>query len=89
MNYKLVKLTKFSGNEGSIYSIYVFDGRKTLFDTFIKENIISFISELKDISSRLNITGHRTGARDQFFKENEGNPGDGVCALYDQPESNL
>lgn len=30
-----------------------------------------------------------TGAREQYFKENEGIPGDGVCALFDEEKSNL
>lgn len=39
--------------------------------------------------SRLKTIGHRTGAREQFFKLKEGKPGDGVCALYDKPKKNL
>jgi hypothetical protein len=30
-----------------------------------------------------------TGARATFFKEFEGSPGDGVCALYDMPGKQL
>jgi len=37
----------------------------------------------------LEIIGKRTGAREHFFKLNEGKPGDGICALYDEPERNL
>ena len=33
--------------------------------------------------------GKTTGAREQFFKCNEGKPGDGVCALYDEPDKEL
>lgn len=33
--------------------------------------------------------GNKTGAREHFFKINEGNLGDGVCALYDNPDKNL
>jgi hypothetical protein len=89
MNYKLVKLHKYSGNEASVYSIYLFDKRKTLFDIFIEENKNLFISELKDIAKRLIVIGHDTGARNIYFKEHEGKPGDGVCALYDEPDSNI
>src|SRR5665647_2827517 len=89
MEYKLVKLSKFSGNEASVYSIYLKDERRTLFDRFLKENINSFKSELNDIVVRLKTIGHDTGARKQFFKTNEGKPGDGVCAFYDIPKSNL
>lgn len=38
---------------------------------------------------RLKIIGTKTGAREQFFKLHEGNPGDGVCALFDLPDKNL
>lgn len=40
MNYKLVKLKNFSGREASVYSIYIEDDGKTLFDLFIEENQI-------------------------------------------------
>jgi hypothetical protein len=89
MNYKLVKLPKYSGEEASIYSIFLFEAKKTLFDLFIEENKNLFKSELKDLSYRLIVIGHDTGARNIYFKEHEGKPGDGVCALYDEPESNL
>ena len=55
----------------------------------MRENGISFKSETKNIIERLISIGHKTGARSQFFKEWEGKPGDGVCALYDKPDSNL
>jgi hypothetical protein len=38
---------------------------------------------------RLKTIGTKTGAREQFFKLHEGNPGDGVCALFDLPDKNL
>lgn len=89
MKYELVKLNKMSGNKASIYSILLEDEQKTLFDCFIEENKNSFISELKSISDRLKTIGHITGAKEDFFKHKEGNPGDGVCALYDLPGSQL
>ncbi len=89
MKYKLVKLNKLSGDKSSVYTVYLEEEGKTLFDFFLEENKISFKSELKDIVSRLSIIGHKTGAKENFFKLNEGNPSDGVCALYDRPDSNL
>lgn len=89
MKYKLVKLNKLSGNKASIYTIRLEEEGKTLFDFFLAENKISFKDELKDIVSRLKVIGCKTGARDNFFKLHEGRPGDGVCALYDEPDSNL
>jgi putative component of toxin-antitoxin plasmid stabilization module len=89
MKCKLVKLHKFSGNKASIYSIIIENEQETLFDKFLKENVNSFTSETKDILMRLITIGQKTGARIDFFKEFEGRPGDGVCALYDQPGSKL
>lgn len=89
MKYKLVKLLNLSGNAASIYSIEVDDLGKTLFDVFLGENRISFKNELSDILQRIKTIGNITGAREQFFKLNEGNPGDGVCALYDARDKHL
>jgi hypothetical protein len=33
--------------------------------------------------------GSKTGAREHYFKHQEGNPSDGVCALFDTPEKKL
>ena len=88
MNCEIVKLEDFSGNGASIYSLYVDDLQMTLYDKFILENKDLFIDEIIDINTRL-ITIGKLGAREQFFKLKEGNPSDGVCALYDNPNSNL
>lgn len=89
-DFELVKLEKLSGSCCSIYSIAIQNSDyTTLLDEFINKNINSFKSETKDIVTRLYTIGHKTGARIQFFKENEGYPGDGVCALYDAEGSNL
>ena len=89
MKYRLVKLKDLSGNQASIYSIYLIDEKITLFKKFLIENKNIYKSELNDIFSRLIAIGHSVGAREQFFKKNEGVPGDGVCALYDKIESKL
>ena len=89
MRYRLVKINKLSGYEASLYSIYLEDEQRTLFERFLEENNNLFKSELKNILARLNTIGHYTGASEQFFKLREGKPGDGVCALFDIPKSNL
>jgi putative component of toxin-antitoxin plasmid stabilization module len=89
MNFKIVKLNNLSGECASVYSVFDNESEKTLFEIFIEENKSLFLSELKDISSRLRVIGHKTGAREQFFKHNEGILGDGICALYDDPQKNL
>ena len=89
MKYKIVQLSQFNGNKAGIYSVYLSDEQKTLFECFLRENIITFKSEIIDINKRINAINKKTGARDIFFKLDEGIPGDGVCALYDDPEHNL
>lgn len=89
MKYRIVKLEKLSGKSASIYSVLINDEERTLFDNFLKENIILFKDETKDIFKRLNSIGKEVGARDYFFKDFEGIPGDGICALFDKPNSNL
>lgn len=89
MKCKIVKLDQFSGCSASVYSVYLDDERKTLFDKFIEENINSFKNELLDIVKRIKVIGKSTGARMKFFKDKEGNPGDGICALYDIPGTKL
>lgn len=89
MRYKLVKIGNLSGDEASIYSVYLFDLQKTLFDIFLEENFGENKKEVIDIHGRLKTIGNDTGARETYFKLKEGNPGDGVCALFDCPEKAL
>jgi len=53
------------------------------------ENSISFKGEILNILERIRTINEKTGARESFFKPNEGKPGDLVCALFDIPNSNL
>jgi hypothetical protein len=89
MKYRLVKMNQLSGVHASIYSLYVEDEQRTLFENFLDANKISFKSELKDILSRLNTIANKEGARELYFKFKEGKPGDLVCALYDRPAGKL
>ena len=86
---EIVKLEQFSGSKASIYSVVLAGETQTLLDKFISENNILYKSETKNILERLIAIGHNVGARVNFFKEGEGNPGDGLCALYDNPNSKL
>jgi hypothetical protein len=93
MKYKLVKLSKFSGNKASVYTLLRGNDKDefedSLFDNFINENKDLHISEIKNLFLRLATIGNETGARESFFKTKEGVPGDGVCALYDSPLKKL
>ncbi len=86
---QLVKIPQFSGPSGSVYTILIEEEDNTSFKNFILNNQNSFKSEIKDIVGRLKTMGFKTGMREDFFKLYEGNPGDGVCALYDEDSSNL
>lgn len=88
LKFRIVKLDELSGEAITSYSILPDNDEVTLFDKFLIENN-TLKSELKDIIARLKVMGNKTGAREQYFKLHEGNPGDGVCALYDEPEKNL
>jgi hypothetical protein len=89
MNFEIVELEEFSGNKTAIYSIVIDNEALTLFDIFVEENENTFSDEIQSITDRLEIIGKITGAREHYFKINEGSLGDGLCALYDIPEKNL
>jgi hypothetical protein len=89
VNYEIVELEELSGPKATVYSIIKEGDRLTLFDHFIKEHVGKYKEEIKFIINRLQQMGKTTGAREQFFKCNEGKPGDGVCALYDEPDKGL
>ena len=88
MEFVLEKIVELSGSGANIYSFRESDAPISRFESFLVNNA-GFPEELKSIVSRLITIGHRIGADEQFFKLNEGNPGDGVCALFDLPEKNL
>lgn len=92
MNFRVVKLKDFSGVQAAIYSVVLEEDEpsgKTLFEHFVAENIREHHEEVKDIAGSLRTIGTKTGARDKFFKDWEGKPGDGVCALFDNPDRKL
>lgn len=89
MRIQLVKIEQLSGKQASIYSVIYDNDQVTLFDKFLYENKNLFKSELLSIVVRLKVIGKKTGARKSFFKMDEGDLGDGVCELYDDPKKNL
>jgi hypothetical protein len=89
VNYEIVELEEFTGSRATVYSVILEGDDLTLFDHFVEENKTDYKTEVRSIANRLQEIGHRTGAREKFFKTKEGLPGDGVCALYDDPDSKL
>ncbi|MGD0341393.1 MAG: hypothetical protein ABSA76_06780 [Bacteroidales bacterium] len=78
-----------SGNKASFYSVKLNNDNISLIEHFLNDNIALFKSELRNIVNRLKIMGETEGAREHYFRPEEGIPGDRVCALYDSPEKNL
>ncbi len=89
MDYNLIKINNLSGSKASIYTLVPKVGGATLFDDFILENKNTYPQEILSIAERIKSIGKVVGAREGYFKINEGIPGDGVCALYDDPNSNI
>ena len=73
----------------AVYSVVPEGNEMSLFEKFIAENEDNHEAELTEILDRLHAIGHDVGARAQFFKHNEGKPGDLVCALYDNEDRKL
>lgn len=89
MKISLAELEEFSGEKVRVYSILIDEGESTLFDQFLEENENDFNDEIQDIINRIQVMAEHTGVRDDFIKQGEGDLGDGICALYDKPESKL
>lgn len=89
MKFELVKLTDLSGKRATIYSVVVDDAEQTLFDKFVSENDHDFSKEIDDIFDKLEVIAHKTGVVEAFLTKPEGNWGQDVWALFDQPEKRL
>ncbi len=89
MKFEIQKILPLSGNRASIYTIYNTTTSETLLDQFIRENETDFEEEVDDLIARLNTIGHKTGLRVQYIKVDEGKLGDGVVALFDEPDKSL
>lgn len=89
MKIRLIKLGNISGSTAAFYSVYYNNDKSTLFENFIDDNKILLKGELFNILARLNTMANEEGAREIYFKNEEGVPGDRVCALYDTPNKNL
>lgn len=87
MQFELVKV--YVGRCTTFYSVKLDGEDNTLFEKFVSEYEDSYQNELEKISRSIRKMADVTGAREQFFKLNEGVPGDGVCALYDEPDKKL
>lgn len=88
MRYEIVELD-LSGKAASIYSIIPEGQKVSLFRQFLIEWKDLYPDEVDNIVTRVKLMGENIGARETFFRHNEGRPGDGVCAFFDIPRAKL
>lgn len=81
MKFEIVNIEEFSGEMAQIYSVMFENDDMTLMDHFFEDNALHE-EELKEMAKKLISMGKSTGCRIQFFKENEGAPGDGLVAFW-------
>jgi len=79
IEFEIEEIEWFSGRQAHIYSIRLKGSPTTLIEDFFNENR-QYAKELKQLAINLKSMGE-TGCRRDFFKHNEGNPGDGVAVL--------
>ncbi len=89
MHYEIVEMSEFSGSGATVYSVIENHADETLFDSFVRNYVVEHRNALKNILARIETIGKITGAKEGFFKLNEGKPGDAVVALFDMPDSRL
>lgn len=81
MRFDIENIEVFSGGMAQIYSVMFENDDMTLMDHFF-ENNAQYKEEMTEMAKKLFSMGNDTGCRIQFFKENEGAPGDGVVAFW-------
>lgn len=81
MKFTIENIEEFSGDMAQIYSVMFEGDDMTLMDHFFEDNA-QYAEELKEMAEKLEAMGKYIGCRRQFFKENEGAPGDGVVAFW-------
>ena len=59
MKFKIVKLSRFSGNKSSLYSVIIEGEQETLFDTFIRNNVPDNLHKVEQIFATLNSIGKK------------------------------
>src|SRR5690606_20104880 len=54
-----------------------------------ESNIDNFEEEVQNIVETINLIGSRKGVANHLIKNHEGSPGDGIIALFDDPDRSL
>jgi hypothetical protein len=89
MNFKLQKIERLSGLKASVYTVVAEGDAGSLFAQFLAAYRNDYFEEVEDILNSLRTIGQKTGARETFFKRDEGRPGDLISALFDEPDRKL
>ena len=89
MNYEIVQLDEFKGKKATIYSVLPEGEDLTLFDQFVDDYNTEYPDEVLNILELVSEMNYRYGVRENLIKTKEGKPGDGVIALYDNPDKKL
>jgi len=80
VNFEIEEIKELSGDAAGIYSVTMEGEETTLLEQFFDENA-EYESEVQEILNKLYTMGQTTGCRWDYFKHNEGKPGDGVAVL--------
>ena len=89
MNYQIITLDEFTGDKATIYSILPEGENLTLYDKFVEEYCTDYYDDILSIADLLIDMGCKYGIRENLIKTKEGKPGDGVVAIFDNPDKNL
>ncbi|MCH3993792.1 MAG: hypothetical protein LKE54_01815 [Prevotella sp.] len=81
LKFDIKEIEGLSGEKAHVYSVQLKGENETLLEQFFDENS-KYGTDLKEIFNKLCLMGRETGCRRQWFKMNEGCPGDGVAALW-------
>jgi hypothetical protein len=89
VKFRLEKISNLSGQKTNIYSVFIDDDDKSLFEHFLEENNELYHEEIIEILTRIKSISNKEGAREHLFKKAEGKLGDGIEALYDESNRKL
>lgn len=89
MQVRIDRIPKLSGTNMSTYCVVDVELDRSLLEVFFDKYGVTHKGEISNIVERIHSMAHEFGARPQFFKQYEGKPGDGVCALFDDEEHKL
>ena len=88
-NYEIVLLEDFNGTKASVYSVLPKGEELTLFEQFLEEYESEFQEEIWSIVDLIADINAKYGVRENLIKDKEGSPGDGLIALFDNPDKHL